>query len=75
MNFFQFAQAHEILVWALFLVPLFICMTRFVVLEERAGRPLKYTWVFVCGLIPVVNIGIAVVCVAVTFTELFQRLR
>lgn len=79
IDLFAWMLEHQNLTWCLFLAPLFICMLRFAVLEGRQPTLLKsslpsYSWVFVCGLIPVVNLVIATLCVIVTLVEVYRRL-
>lgn len=62
MNFVQILQTHETLVWVLFLVPVFLTMHRGLVLDRRAeryGENYSYGPLLTLGLVPLVNIPVA----------------
>lgn len=64
-SIFTFAQAHQVLVWALFLAPVFVVMCRGMILDNRAlryGVPSRYHLMLVLGFVPVLNIAVAVLC-------------
>lgn len=59
---FDFILAHPTASWTLFLLPLTIIMVRGFVLDQRAerhGLPVSYSPLLALGLVPLVNIPIA----------------
>lgn len=73
---FQLMLANQPLVWFLFLAPFFIVMARGYVLDTRAmraGVPSSYKPLLAVGMLPVINIPVALLCLANTARELARR--
>lgn len=78
MNFIslQTLQAHQALVWTVFLLPVFLVMWRGYILDSRAhryDRVQSYSPLLALGFVPVVNIAVAVACTSRTVVEYRRR--
>jgi hypothetical protein len=76
--FFDFVSQHQAWAWGLLLGPLFIVMSRGYVIDARrqaAGKPSAYTTYVLFGLVPGINILVAVMAIVATVLELQETQR
>lgn len=76
MFLFTFFQAHQVLMWVLFLAPLFVVLWRGSVLDTRAqryGMKSRYSVFLLLGFMPLVNLLVALACIGRTWHEYRTR--